>query len=480
MTGHLQPHTFRPTLKVIAAGLALICVSSWADGRLSGHTSDPRLGQQARPAGGPMFKAGVATKVITPREPLWMAGYAARNKPSEGTEHDLYLKALALEDPDGTTLVFMTCDLIGVPRQSYDAVAAELARRTQLPRERFVWSSSHTHSGPVLAHSLTDMYPLDAGQTARIDRYTRDLERWAVETALAALADRKPARLSFGNGTARFAINRRQATERGFAIGRNPSGPVDTDVPVLRVEDDQGAVRAIVFGYACHNTTLDYYRWCGDYAGFAQIALESKHPGAAAMFWSGCGADANPDPRRTVEHAQQHGRSLAEAVETALGKTTPIGGHWAARSGETSLAFAPIPSREEWQAQLRDQQLAVRQRATRYLKTLDANQAIPTEYGRYPVHAWRLGDGPLWISLGGEVVVDYALRLKKELAGPRPVWVTAYANDVMAYLPSERVLREGGYEADSSMIYYGQPSRWAPGLEAKIVDKVHELVRDLK
>jgi Neutral/alkaline non-lysosomal ceramidase, N-terminal len=480
MAGQQPPRTRRPTAAAIVVGLAFVSLPAWAGGHFPAQPGDRGAGQQARVAGAPAFQAGVATKVITPREPLWMAGYAGRNKPSEGTEHDLYLKALAVDDADGTTLVFLTSDLIGVPRESYDAVASELARRAQVPRERFVWSSSHTHSGPVLAHSLTDMYPLDAEQTARIDRYTRDLERWAVETALAALADRKPARLSFGNGTAKFAINRRQATERGFAIGRNPSGPVDTDVPVLRVEGDQGAVRAIVFGYACHNTTLDYYRWCGDYAGFAQIALESKHPGAAAMFWSGCGADANPDPRRTVEHAQQHGRSLAEAVETALGKTTPIAGRWAARSGETSLAFAQTPSREEWQAQLRDQQLAVRQRATRYLKVLDANQPIPTEYGRYPVHVWRLGDGPLWVSLGGEVVVDYALRLKKELAGPRPVWVTAYANDVMAYIPSERVLREGGYEADSSMIYYGQPSRWAPGLEAKIVNKVHELVRELK
>jgi hypothetical protein len=437
-------------------------------------------GEPARAADEPVFKVGVATNVITPREPLWMAGYAARNKQAEGTEHDLHLKALAIEDADGTTLVFITSDLIGVPRESYDAVAAELATRARLPRERFVWSSSHTHSGPVLAHSLTDMYPLDAEQMARIERYTRDLERWAVETALAALADRNPARLSFGNGAAKFAINRRQATERGFVIGRNPDGPVDPDVPVLRVEDDQGAVRAIVFGYACHNTTLDYYRWCGDYAGFAQIAVESKHPGAVAMFWSGCGADANPDPRRTVELAQQHGRALAAAVETALGKTTPIAGRLAARAGETSLAFAPIPSREQWQAQARDQQLAVRQRAARYLKMLESGRPIPTEFGRYPVHTWRLGDGPLWISLGGEVVVDYALRLKNELAGARPVWVTAYANDVMAYIPSERVLREGGYEADTSMIYYGQPNRWAPGLEAKIIDKARELVREVK
>ena len=47
------------------------------------------------------WKAGVAVKVITPSEPMWMAGYAGRNKPAEGKEHDLHVKALALEDADG-------------------------------------------------------------------------------------------------------------------------------------------------------------------------------------------------------------------------------------------------------------------------------------------------------------------------------------------------------------------------------------------
>src|SRR5207244_3695962 len=91
-----------------------------------------------------------------------------------------------------------------------------------------------------------------------------------VEVIEAALADRKPARLSFGSGTARFAINRRQPTPRGFVGGTNPEGPVDHSVPVLKVEGADGRLRAAVFGYACHNTTLQFHRWCGDYAGFAQ------------------------------------------------------------------------------------------------------------------------------------------------------------------------------------------------------------------
>ena len=95
------------------------------------------------------------------------------------------------------------------------------------------------------------------------------------------------------------------------------------------------------------------------------------------------------------------------------------------------------------------------------------------------VQAWRLGDQVTWVALGGEVVVDYALRLKKELKGPRAVWVTAYANDVMGYVGSRRVLKEGGYEADSSTIYYGLPTRWAAAVEERIVGKVREVVKEV-
>jgi hypothetical protein len=422
------------------------------------------------------FKAGVATKVITPAEPLWMAGYGSRTKPAEGKEHDLHVKALAVEDAAGTTLVLVTSDLIGIPRGFAEKVSAEVERKAGLPRERLMLTSSHTHCGPVLDGNLMDMYPMSAEQKEQVVRYTDRLAGWTVETILAALADRKPARLSHGSGTARFAMNRRQPTATGFINGRNPEGPVDHQVPVLRVEGADGSLRAVIFGYACHNTTLQYFKWCGDYAGFAQLALEGKHAKAVAMFWSGCGADANPLPRGKVELAEQYGRELAEAVDGVLGQSmTPVAGTFAARFATIPLAYDRLPGREQLQADMRGKNFTARQRAERFLKELDAGRSLAAEYPAYPVQVLRLGDGPLWVSLGGEVVVDYAHRLKKELAGRRPVWVTAYANDVMAYIPSERVLREGGYEGETSMVPYGLPSKWKAGLEDKIVGQVRDL-----
>jgi hypothetical protein len=249
----------------------------------------------------------------------------------------------------------------------------------------------------------------------------------------------------------------------------------------LRVEAAEGKLRALVFGYACHNTTLQYYRWCGDYAGFTQAYLEEKHPGTQAMFWIGCGGDANPLPRGTLDLCRKYGRELADSVDDVLGQLMqPIHGAFAARYAQLALPFDKLPTQEALAADLLSKQFAVRQRAARLSRIIEAGGKIDDRYSYYPVQVWRLGDQLVWIALGGEVVVDYSLRIKKELRDTRPIWVTGYANDVMAYIPSERVLKEGGYEGDTSMIYYGMPSKWAPGIEEKIIGKVHELAKEVR
>lgn len=428
---------------------------------------------------GAEFKAGVAVKVITPTEPIWMAGYGNRTKPAEGKLHDLYVKALTLEDRAGTKLVLITSDLLGFPRSLSEDVASAIQRRTGLARERLLFTSSHTHCGPVVRQTLIDAYPLTPEQLPPLEKYAARLQQELIELIEAALRDLKPARLSVGMGQAGFAVNRREVTPRGIINGTNPGGPVDHTVPVLRVESD-GKLRAVVFGYACHNTTLSFLQWCGDYAGFAQAALEEKHPGAVAFFWMGCGADANPLPRGKVELCEKYGKELARAVDDVLGQDmVPVTGTLAARYATIPLPLAPLPPKEKWQADALSKAHGIRNRAVRLLKLLEKDGKLEDHYPHYPIAVWRLGDKVLWIALGGEVVVDYSRRLKKELAWPRAVWVTGYANDVMAYIPSERVLQEGGYEGDTAMVGYGLPTKWAPGIEERIVRKVQELVRDV-
>jgi hypothetical protein len=425
--------------------------------------------------GGGDWKAGAAKRNITPRELMWMSGYAARTKPAEGKLTDLWAKALALEDPAGRRAVLVTLDLVGIERALAVEVCAELKARYGLPREAVILSVSHTHTGPVVRNNLNAMYDLEAKQQGYVKDYAKTLHTNIIQVVGEALGKLAPARLSWGTGKATFAVNRRNNKESDVpklrAAGRL-KGPVDHDVPVLAVRDPEGALRAVVFGYACHATVLSFNRWSGDYPGFAQAELEKAHPGAVALFWAGCGGDQNPLPRRTVALAEEYGRRLAQAVDDILGAPmAPISGRLGQSYAEIDLPFAELPTREQLVKDTLSKQKYVARRAQLLLEQMKGKESLRGTYP-YPVQAWQLGDGPTLLALGGEVVVDYALRLKKEL-GPGKTWVMGYANDVMAYIPSLRVLKEGGYEGGGAMLYYGLPTVWGPRVEELIVAAAH-------
>jgi hypothetical protein len=435
--------------------------------------------QQPRAAG---WKAGVATVNITPAELMWMSGYAGRTKPASGKIHDLWAKALALEDPDGRRAVLVTMDLVGIERALSAEVCRAITQKHKLPREAILLSVSHTHSGPVVRSNLNVMYDLDKTHQRYVAEYAKALHENLLKVVGEALADLRPAKLAWGTGQATFAVNRRNNKEKDVSKLREKGqlkGPVDHDVPVLSVTDEKGKPRAIVFGYACHATVLDGYEWCGDYPGFAQIDLEKAHPGAVAMFWAGCGGDQNPLPRRSVALAKNYGRQLADAVEEVLRKPlTPVEGGFRAAYAEIDLPYSDLPTREGLAKVAASGPRYEAARARLLLKQIEEKGSLKGTYP-YPVQVWRLGPELTWLALGGEVVVDYALRLKKEIA-PGKTWVAGYCNDVMAYIPSLRVLKEGGYEGGGAMVYYGLPAVWGPRVEELIVAAVHEQVKKVK
>lgn len=394
------------------------------------------------------WKAGSATMKVTPQKLLWMAGYAARKKPAEGKVQELFAKALALEDEQGGKLVFVTLDLIGVPQLLRREVAARAEKQFQLPPANLVMNASHTHSGPSLRTTPLTEADKDNPRARDSWEYTQKLQDDLVALIGKALADMQPARLTWNKARCGFAMNRR----RDYTLppdhpnankAPNPNGPVDHEVPALRVEAPDGTLKATLFGYACHNTSLGFYNWCGDYAGFAQEYLQEHRPGFTALFLMGCGGDQNPYPRRSdvvpgitdLELSMQHGRSLANAVEMALiVNPRPVAGPIRAAYEEIKLSYA----------------------------------SNKREDHDYPVQVIKIGNDLTFITLGSEVVVDYSLRFKREFAGEAGVWVAGYSNDYTGYMPSLRVLKEGGYEAAAG---------WAEDVEDRIAKKVHELHR---
>lgn len=422
------------------------------------------VGVSAEPG---MLKVGIGRADITPdmQQPVWLAGYAARSAPATGTLHRIWAKALAFEENPGQCAVLVTVDVIGLTREITDVVAETVHKRHGVPRAHLVFNASHTHSGPVIWPTLSVCDAFTPQERQQTIRQNREMTERIIAAVDMAMATRAPVRLATGRGTAGFAINRR----------KREVAPVDHTVPVLRVCAPDGAVRAVVFNYACHCTTLtsDNLMVNGDYAGFAMLELESTWPGATAFFIQGCAADQNPEPRHTEACARQHGQALAAAVRDVMNRPMQeVTGPLSMKLAETRLAFEPVPL-----ARMREEALDTnRFKQKRAQLMLEAYcRGAPVTSMPYTVQALRFGNTLTFLFLNGEVVIDYTLRARREFPDDNLV-VAGYCNDVQAYIPSLRVLKEGGYEANDSMIYYGQPGPFTDDVEETVFRAIRDVL----
>lgn len=414
---------------------------------------------------GHVYQAGVASVDITPNTAIRLNGFGGRTEESEGVRQPLFAKALTIGSTDQDTIVILTVDTLGIPDDLKLRVIDKLQHRLELTEDRVVICASHTHSGPMIVNCANTLFgrSIPDDQWQRIVSYTNQLEDQLVSVTEDAWRKRRPSRLSWGLGNVRFAMNRRTS-----------GGPVDHDLPVLAVHDLQGTLTAVFTNYACHCVTLSDNLISGDWVGYAMEHIQRQHPGCEALISIGCGADSNP--RGGVlggrsDIADSLGLELAQEVTSVLNsELTPLKNAPAALLERVSLPLAPLPTRAQWEEQSR-QPNAVGYHAAVQLRKLDRGEPLVTEIS-YPVQSIHFGDQLALLFLPGEVVVDYSLRLKKELRSSR-LWVNAYANACPGYVPSERILREGGYEGGGAMVYYDIPGPYAAGVEQIIIDAVH-------
>ncbi len=426
------------------------------------------------------FQAGFGRMDVTPDKPVRLAGYASRNKPHEAVEQRIDVKALALKAADGQTTLILTADTIGTPRWFNDALADRIERELKVVIAHFLFSCSHSHSTPVISGCLEDMYGLEGDEAAAAKEYTAQFLERCFKAAQSAVNDLAPAKLSLGRGSAAFAANRRHFGPKGVGFGVNPQGVVDHEVPVIRIQGADGALRGVLLGYACHCTTPGAdYAVCGDWAGFTKEYLELTYPGTTAMVVIGCGADQNPNPRAGHLYCRQHGLALAGAVARVLNEPMkPLRGPVRAAFDRVELPIDAIPDKDHYASKAADKNPSVARYGARYLGMLERGEKLMTSYP-CPVQVVRFGNDFTLVALGGEVVVDYSHRIRRELPEDN-IWVAGYCNDVFAYVPSMRILIEGGYEADFNLIYYGIPTRFAPAVEDTLVRRVVDLVKQTR
>ncbi len=444
-------------------GLILGCLALLAPAAAAAETPD--LSQ---------WKAGAASVDITPDGPVWLVGFGFRTKPSEGVAHPIYAKSLVVEDYAGVRMVFVTLDLLGIPVDIRNAVVKQVGEKHHLGAEAVLINGSHTHSGP----SMDGRGVSNPTFKKKGEEYAVFLTAKIVQAIDEAISHLTPAKLFYTHARAGFAMNRRLPVGAEVANSPNPDGPVDHDVPVLRVIGADGNLKAILFGYACHNTSANFQTINGDYAGFAQSYLQENRPGVVALFMLGAAADQNPYPRHlSIEQAKQHGRTLANAVETALivTKQRALNGPMRSAFDTAAIDYADI-SPADLARRARSNNPTEKNRAEALLKQIAEGKGIAKSYP-CPVQVVRFGPDLTLVAIGGETTVEYSLRLKREIAGAASaLWVAGYSNDYFGYLGSRNVILGGGYEGYSAN-FGRHPGPWSTTTEDRVIGKAYELMQ---
>jgi hypothetical protein len=418
------------------------------------------------------WRAGVASTTITPDDSMWLAGFTARDEPADGAETDLHTKAVALTDTDGRTIVLVSVELLSIPAELRENLVRRCREQFGLGPESVAFTATHTHCGPIIQEFRGRMYGIGKDGVERALEYCDRLEDELVDIVGDALDDRQPAALEYGHARCGFAMNRRLPVEDGIAHSLNPDGPVDHDVPVLAIESNE-TLRAIVFGYACHATTLMTTKYSGDWPGYAMSELEERYPDATALFLTGCAGEQNPAPRRRLELAKQHGQSMANAVQAALvAPGRPVRGPLRLAHEEVSLSFEGY-DRADLDALLDSDDVYERRHATMLLERLEETEELPSEYP-YPIRAIGFGTDLTMVTMAGEVLVEYGLTLKDEL--DCNLWVSGFTDDCFTYVPTRDVLVEGGYEGGDVTRLRRYPGRLEPSVEERVLSNARALV----
>ena len=365
-----------------------------------------------------------------------------------------------------------------------ESILEKVLPKLKIPRSRIVFCTTHSHTAPHLEGLIPNLFgvPMSPEENAAMLRTTQmNIDRVA-QVILDAASKRQPGTVEYGLGRAEFAINRRTLKDNQWiGFGAIDEGPVDRNVRVLRARHNDGKLIAVSYQYACHSTSIspNENKISGDWGGISAGILEESNPGCIALPIIGCGADANPNPRGTIELSRKHGAEMAQSVQSVIEKPLkPL-----PKPSNAAFMLVALESQRPTKDKLEEMQKSTsaheRSFANSWLELLSRKDRIPETYPA-PVHLWSFGKELAWVFLGGEVVVDYQIRLEKELSQFENVWVASYVDDVFAYVASQRVRGEGGYEVDGSMLYYGQPGRWESGTEDKIIDRVLQLTRQQK
>jgi hypothetical protein len=237
MRSHSRPVFRGVALFVLVITLCLLYVlpTAWAAGREE------------------VLMGGVAKLDITPEQPVRLSGYASRKDLSTGI-HDSLSARITVFEKDGSRLVLVSSDIIGYYGKATDMMRDAIMEEFELKPQELLLTAIHTHSGPSLQVDEKEGHPNNL-------KYTNDLKVKLLKVIRMAFDDLQPVQIGSGIGSSPVGVNRREIVidENGNSrvrLGRNPGGPTDDEVLVMKMVDSDGELKAVLFDYATHSTSL--------------------------------------------------------------------------------------------------------------------------------------------------------------------------------------------------------------------------------
>lgn len=411
--------------------------------------------------------AGLAVEDITPERPAFLGGYIARDTPSSGISDRLFIRVGVFRDEKGKMLVLIGVDLLEVSKEISEEFYSEAKNRFGLHREEIVLNSIHTHCAPILkGHFAKPEWKVDEEY---VSRFKEKLLR-AVENAI---SDLSPAKFRFGMTKIRFGINRRMKTAAGIEMRPNPEGFVINDVPVLSV-NRPGKPDGIFYSMSCHPTSRGGMLVSADFPGFT-----AKHFGGPPAFLQGAAGSTKPEVLKpdgtgfiaaSPEWLENAGKMIAGQLKSFLDSDVmrEFVPDFGASLVKVNLKLDEkrIPSEELFEKAAKENPgyPCYRHIADHFQKELrEHSYAVEC---LLEVGFVRLAEGIGFLTVSGEITAEAAANMIDTVRKTgETVFLLGYCGYLAAYLPTDAMLQEGGYEALDSQYYYGMLLPFAPGID---------------
>lgn len=429
------------------------------------------------------MKYGVSTRCITPKWPVYMAGYAIRKTRCEGIHDDLYAKTVLLNDGEKSVLL-ISCDVISLRRNWTDMIKEEIQKKHGFERDAILIQTTHTHSSVEIAN-VSDEADLSPEQ-----RYANFLKEKIMESVEEAIQYQNEGAVEYGSASTHVGINRRRKTADGIILGYNPGGPIDRKLSVMQIKDEQGQPRVILFNVACHATVLRGSNMLisADHPGVACREIEERNPGCTAIFMQGACGDIDP---RVCDYGGERFKSDTDFDDVEIaGRTLAHDVNYISRHMETMPELKIKSALEDISLpyDIKDkpylEKLAMKYDdnnpwhtgwSGKVKKIIEKLEEETYETGHpFYVQSIELAPGFRIVSLEGEMFCEIGLKIKEQFPGDFTM-IAGYANGCIGYVPTGAAIAEGGYEVADVFVYGGRPGPFSSEAEVVIAETAKKL-----